>query len=196
MTAVPAVDGGMQVICDQCGDVARSDGCGIHDADVVYVAVAALGWGGSAFARGPHRCPACTTRPSTRPGRPRRRAPEGVPGTWVSLRLTPSAAIVRVLRDIDLDVVPQLRIALEQAVQARPRVVVDLAQVNVIDSNGLGTLVRARNAARVRRGVLVLAAPSRFVQTVLRTMRLHTAFPVFDSADQAVAAENTDSGVA
>ncbi|HEX5200488.1 STAS domain-containing protein [Paractinoplanes rhizophilus] len=188
MTAVPALGGvGVEVICDQCGAAAVTNGCGIHDAEVVYGAVAALGWSGSAFATGPHACPACAecmagARPPARPERA-----GDAPGTWVSIRLLPSAAVVRVTRDIDADVVPDLRTALEQALRERARVVVDLEQVHLIDSTGLGTLVRARNAARQRHGTLALAAPSRFVQTVLRTMRLHTAFPVYSSADQAVA---------
>ncbi|GAA2631647.1 anti-sigma-B factor antagonist [Paractinoplanes durhamensis] len=104
----------------------------------------------------------------------------------VTLSLTASTAVVRVDRDIDPEVVPELRVALDEAVRARPRVVVDLARVHVIEATGLGILVRARSAARQREGELVLAAPSRFVQTVLHTMRLHTAFPLYESADEAV----------
>ena len=51
-----------------------------------------------------------------------------------------------------------------------------------------GTLVRARHAARRHHGELLLAAPSRFIPTVLRTMRLHTAFRTFTTLRQAVAA--------
>jgi anti-sigma B factor antagonist len=103
------------------------------------------------------------------------------------LQITPVASIVRVLQDITPEVADELRATLDEAVSARPRVVVDLAETHTIDSAGLGALVRARNAARHRDGTLVLAAPSRFVQTVLRTMRLHTAFPVYGTVEQAVA---------
>ncbi|MEU4242644.1 STAS domain-containing protein [Actinoplanes sp. NPDC026619] len=113
----------------------------------------------------------------------------------VTLALTPAVAIVRVAQDIGLDVVAELRDALEQAVLARPLVVVDLAQVQTIDSTGLGTLVRARNAAHRRHGTLALAAQSRFVQTVLHTMRLDTVFPAFDSPDEAVAILVEDSSL-
>lgn len=58
----------------------------------------------------------------------------------------------------------------------------------VIDSAGPGALVRARNAARGRNGQLVLAGPSRFVQNLLQTMRLHTAFRVFATVSQATRA--------
>ena len=90
--------------------------------------------------------------------------------------------------DIDMDVTPEMRLALDTAVAAHPKVVVDLTHARLIDSVGLGVLVRARNAARARHGELLLAGPSRFIQTVLRTMRLHTAFRMFDTVGHAVAA--------
>ncbi|GAB1692858.1 STAS domain-containing protein [Krasilnikovia sp. M28-CT-15] len=194
MTAVPAVDGtGVQVICDHCGAVAPADGCGIQDAEIVYVAVATMGWGGSVFARGPHRCPPCTAR-EAREQRWNPLASADDAATRVIVTVTPTAAIVQVTRDIDLDIADELRVALEMAVRERPRVVVDLTQAGTIDSAGLSTLVRARNAARHRNGTLLLAAPSRFVQTALRTMRLHTAFPTYGSVDQAVSAADGGRG--
>jgi anti-anti-sigma factor len=75
--------------------------------------------------------------------------------------------LVRVTGDVDDDVVPALRSTLDSAVALRPFVIVDLTMAGAITSPGLGTLVRARNAVRRRGGELLLAAPSRFVQTVL-----------------------------
>lgn len=189
MTAVPAEEGmGVQLICDSCGDVAIAEGCGLHDTDVVYVAAAAIGWAGSPFARGPHRCPGCT--PSAAPAA---QSPDQSPARAgvldrVRVEHTPTAAVVHVTGEIDIAVAPDLRSALEAAVVAQSNVIVDLSQAGVIDSAGLGTLVRARNAARRRQGELLLAGPSRFVQTVLRTMRLHTAFRTFGTVQQAITA--------
>jgi anti-anti-sigma factor len=116
------------------------------------------------------------------------RKPASVVTDRVDVELGPAAAVVRVRGDLDLDVAPGLRAALERATAARPYVVVDLSEAGVIDAAGLGALVRARNSARRRQGELLLAGPSRFVQTVLRTMRLHTAFRSFGTVEQAVAA--------
>jgi anti-sigma B factor antagonist len=49
--------------------------------------------------------------------------------------------------------------------------------VHFIDSSGLGLLMRTRQEARSHGGTVSLAAPSRFVLTVLHTMRLDGAFP-------------------
>lgn len=183
MTAVPTATGpGVQLICDGCGDVALAGGGALPDAEVVYVAVAEVGWTGSAFAQGPHRCPGCET-PVPQGRRP---AGDTAPTGRVSGRQTEAGAVVRVAGDVDIDVVGELRAALDAAVEAHPRVVVDLGGAGTIDSVGLSALVRGRQAARKRGGDLVLAAPSRFVRTVLHTMRLDAAFPIFDSVAAAV----------
>lgn len=188
MTAVPGTCGtGIRLICDGCGVTADTDGGGLHDAEVVYVAVSAIGWTGSPFARGRHRCPSCSVGAAGAPRRPQRPAAVG-PLDRIAVELAPQAAVVHVSGDVDLDVSGELRAALDAAVEAQPYVVVDLTRAGTIDSAGLGTLVRARNAARRRAGELTLAGPSRFVQTVLRTMRLHTAFRMFPSVRQAIAA--------
>jgi anti-sigma B factor antagonist len=158
----------------------------------VYVAVTGFGWSGSALARGPHRCPGCSgagpalRRPKVRP------AAYSAGRDRVSVRTTRSASVVHIAGDIDPDVAVELRPALEMALRERPYVIADLTQVGTIDSFGLGTLVRARNAAR-RRGELLLAGPSRFVQTVLHTMHLHTAFRMFATVRQAMAAADREA---
>jgi anti-sigma B factor antagonist len=197
MTAVPAPAGtGVQLICDGCGSVAVADGCGLHDADVVYVAVAEVGWTGSAFARGPHRCSGCEMRLPQRRAQERRREYDGPATDRVSQHSTPSASVVRILGDVDIDVVSELRAALDTALEMHPRVIVDLTGAATIDSVGLGTIVRARQSARRGGGDLLLAAPSRFVRTVLHTMRLDAAFPTFDTVPQALSAPVTEPSLA
>jgi anti-sigma B factor antagonist len=189
MTAVPtAVGTGVQLICDGCGDVAVADGCGLHDAEVVYVAVSEIGWTGSAFARGPHRCPGCETPVPQSRSRERRPAADAAATGRVSGHHTSFGAVVRVVGDLDIDVVDDLRVAVDTALEAHARVIVDLSRAATIDSVGLSAIVRARQSARRRGGDLLLAAPSRFVRTVLHTMRLDTAFPMFDSVPQAMSA--------
>jgi len=190
MTAVSAKPGAaVELICDGCGRVASIEGCGLHDDDVVYVAVASIGWTGSTFIRGPHRCPACTVKRIPGTGRESRRAALSTDGaSRVSLDLRPALALVRVAGDIDGDITAELRTVLDRAIAARSSVIVDLGGVRRIDSAGLGILVRAHNMARRRDGDLALAAPSRFVRTVLRTMHLQTVFPTTASVRQALAA--------
>ncbi|HET6532628.1 MAG TPA: STAS domain-containing protein [Actinoplanes sp.] len=114
----------------------------------------------------------------------------------VAQRCTRSAAVVQIAGDLDTAVAPLARTALDRAVAARPHVVVDLAEVPTIDPTGLGILVRARQEARRRHGDLLRAGPSRYVRTVMRTMRLHTAFATFDTVQQALTAADAAAGSA
>jgi anti-sigma B factor antagonist len=89
--------------------------------------------------------------------------------------------------DLDILVQNQLRQALADACDRHRNVLLDLADVRLVDSSGLSLLVRAHQRAKTKGGVVCLAAPSRFLQTVLYTMRLHPVFPIFPDADSALA---------
>jgi len=73
------------------------------------------------------------------------------------------------------------------SIRGSRHIVLDLSAVPTLDPEGLGLLVRARQQLRQETGGwLCLAAPSRFVLTVLHTMRLETVFPVFADHEAAV----------
>jgi anti-sigma B factor antagonist len=109
-------------------------------------------------------------------------------GDGVSLTWEASTAVVHVSGDVDLDTAVALWAVLEKAVSASPAVVVDLSAADLVDSTGVGALVRGRNAARNRSGELVLAGVSSFLRTVLETMRLTAEFPSYRTVAEAVAA--------
>jgi anti-anti-sigma factor len=97
-------------------------------------------------------------------------------------------SVVRVVGDIDLDVVTTLRAALDAAIAAQEWVIVDLSRAETVDSVGLSVLVTASFAARRAGGDLLLAAPSRFLSSVLRSARLATVLAVYDTLPQAISA--------
>lgn len=97
----------------------------------------------------------------------------------------PAAAIVSVHADIRTDVVQPLRKALAAAVNRRGHVVLDLTDASTMDPAGLGLLVRAHRRARRQGALICLVAPSRFIVTVLHTMRLDGVFPVFEDCTTA-----------
>ena len=69
-----------------------------------------------------------------------------------------------------------------------PYVVLDLSDIDFIDSSGLGLLVRLLNRARLAGGDLrICAAPPR-VKEILRVTRLETILPPYESAGTAIAA--------
>ncbi|GAA3347085.1 hypothetical protein GCM10020358_60540 [Amorphoplanes nipponensis] len=153
-----AADAGVHLICDGCGRVAAASGCGLHDAHVVYVAVGEIGWTGPAFARGPHRCPGCETRG---PGHGRRRRQRRTnPTGRVSWQLTRAVCLVRAVGDLDVEIVGDLRAALDTALTEHAVVIVDLTRAASIDPIATGAVLRARQSARRFGTDLLLVASS------------------------------------
>ena len=70
----------------------------------------------------------------------------------------------------------------------RPYIVLDLADLQFIDSSGLGLLVRCLARARSAGGGLKLCAVSPKIGEVLRVTRLSSSFDAYDTEDEAVAA--------
>jgi len=67
------------------------------------------------------------------------------------------------------------------------RFVVDLAEVTMVDSSGIGLLVRCLTGAKQRAGSLKLLNPSKFTVQTLRMTGLLNLFETFEDQEQAVA---------
>ena len=65
--------------------------------------------------------------------------------------------------------------------------VVDLGEVSMLDSSGIGLLVRCLTAAKQNAGSVKLLRPSKFAIQTLRMTGLIGLFEVFENEDQAVA---------
>ncbi|MER7459260.1 STAS domain-containing protein [Micromonospora sp. NPDC126480] len=168
------------LVCDVCGDTVDA---AATDGGLVWALIADHGWSGSPLADGPHRCAHCTL--TSRSGGT---AADG-PGTGGILGIDhrDGVTVITCAGDIDVDSEDTLRTALRHATEVGGHVVVDLSHVHLIDSTGLGLLVRAHSDAAARGTTLSLAAPSTFLRTVLRTLRLDGVLPIHDSRAEAVA---------
>jgi anti-sigma B factor antagonist len=67
------------------------------------------------------------------------------------------------------------------------RFIVDLGDVSMVDSSGIGLLVRCLTVAKQSGGSVKLLNPSKFAVQTLRMTGLLTLFEVFDDLDQAIA---------
>ena len=87
----------------------------------------------------------------------------------------------------ELDVVDAAAIAaaLVTVAARAPRIIVDLAGLEFIDSSGIAALAYARRHARQAGGDLLLAAPRQQVLRVLAVTRLADDFCVHASVDEA-----------
>jgi anti-sigma B factor antagonist len=94
--------------------------------------------------------------------------------------------VVRLAGEIDLYNAAEVGAALEEVGKSAPeRVVVDLGEVDFVDSTALGTLIEARK--RLTDARFVLAAPGRDVRRALEVAGLLEHFDVHDTVDAALA---------
>jgi anti-sigma B factor antagonist len=97
--------------------------------------------------------------------------------------------VVRLGGELDLYNAQSVREALTEACANAPsKVVVDLSQVEFIDSTALGVLVEARTKLANRRALL-LAAPGVETRRALEISGLDRHFGLHDTVDDALAAQ-------
>jgi anti-sigma B factor antagonist len=98
------------------------------------------------------------------------------------------ACVVKLGGELDLYNAPAVREALAQATAGSPqRVVVDLSEVEFIDSTALGVLIEARTKLNNQRAFL-LAAPGLETRRALEISGLDRHFTVHDSVSEALVA--------
>ena len=70
--------------------------------------------------------------------------------------------------------------------QGKTRLVLDLTDVEFIDSSGLSVLVSALKVAQKEDGEVVLLSPSDGVRSLIELTRLHQVFEIFEDKDAAI----------
>jgi anti-sigma B factor antagonist len=99
------------------------------------------------------------------------------------------AWVVRLGGELDLYNAAQVRDALREACSDSPeRVVVDLGEVEFLDSTALGVLIEARTMLANRRA-FVLAAPGLETRRALQISGLDRHFTVHETVTEALSAE-------
>ncbi|MGZ6804263.1 MAG: STAS domain-containing protein [Nocardioidaceae bacterium] len=85
--------------------------------------------------------------------------------------------VVAVAGELDMSTAPDLSDALDELV-AEPKVVVDLAKLEFIDSTGLAALLGAHRAMQQNGGTLELRSPQPMVVNVVETTGLDAVFEI------------------
>lgn len=98
------------------------------------------------------------------------------------------AVVIRLVGELDLYNAPEVREALLELCAEKPeRLVVDLADVDFVDSTALGVLIEARTKLENRQSFL-LAAPGRETHRALTISGLDQHLAVHETVDAALAA--------
>ena len=101
------------------------------------------------------------------------------PDLSISIRRSPSEAVVRLAGEIDLSTAPRLSGAVTDLLtEAPPRVVLDMTGVTFCDSQGLGTLVVLSRKATLAQSYLVLVNVGDFLLRVLDITGLRPALMI------------------
>jgi anti-sigma B factor antagonist len=91
--------------------------------------------------------------------------------------------------DIDFHFGPVLRDMLQAKLKSRcPALVLDLHQVDFIDSRGIAAIIEYYRDSAEYSGLVGLAALSPEVKPIIETVRLETIMPVFATVTEAVTA--------
>lgn len=77
---------------------------------------------------------------------------------------------------------------LKRIVEGRSRILLNLSQVDFVNSSGLGTLVSILKEIRLAKGRLALANLATYVQEIFEITQLSHIFEIFSSEDEAVEA--------
>jgi anti-sigma B factor antagonist len=100
-----------------------------------------------------------------------------------------TAAVLELSGRFDSYVAPRAAEWLERATTTTPaNIVVNLADVNFVDSTALATLVQGLNRARKRNGELFLCGLQKQVYMIFELTRLDKAFHIFVDEDHALQA--------
>jgi len=107
----------------------------------------------------------------------------------IDLEKSDWGTLVRPHGFIDLSRSPILRSALAEVHRERPaRVIVDLSQVDYMDSSGVATFVESLQIARSSNIRLVLCRMQERVRSIFEIARLDMVFTICDDLDQAMTA--------
>ena len=87
-----------------------------------------------------------------------------------------------------------LRSQVKDLLNESRQIVLNLAEVNYIDSSGLGTLVGLYTSARSVGGEIKLAALTGRVKDVLQITKLGSIFEFYDTAEEAASTFNKQAG--
>jgi anti-sigma B factor antagonist len=106
----------------------------------------------------------------------------------ISTRQMPTATILDITGNINLEHSSEVRraVLLEIRLKRSPKIILNLREVNYIDSSGVASLVEGLKASRDVGSKLVLLSLSPSVYKVLQLSKLLSFFEICESEDKAL----------
>jgi anti-sigma B factor antagonist len=96
--------------------------------------------------------------------------------------------VIQIKEDnLDASNVRDFRESMQELIQDKTRVVLDMSSLKFVDSSGLGALISCLRDTNGRKGDLRLSNMSRSVLALFELMRMHRVFSIHETAEGAVA---------
>jgi anti-sigma B factor antagonist len=96
------------------------------------------------------------------------------------------AVVIEVIGEVDLCSSISLREQVNRVITAGSLLVIDVEQVTLLDSSGLGCLVGVAHRAAKSGSAVVLSAPGRRVRRVMETTGVDRLIPMYETREQAL----------
>ena len=98
-------------------------------------------------------------------------------------------AVAKVLlKELDAGNAGEFKAAMAPILEANSKLVIDLGELQFVDSSGLGALLSCLRQMTAKNGDLKLCRMTKQVRATFELVRMHRIFEIFDTVDQAVAA--------
>ena len=91
-------------------------------------------------------------------------------------------------KNLDAGNVKDFKAAMQPVIDGHKTVLIDMSQLNFVDSSGLGALLSCLRTMNNKEGQLKLFAMAKPVQALFELVRMHRIFAIYNSRDEAVAA--------
>ena len=92
------------------------------------------------------------------------------------------------VKELDASNAGDLKAAMTPILERSAKVVLDLRQMQFVDSSGLGAILSCLRQAAARSGDLKLCSMSRQVRTAFELVRMHRIFDIYPTREEAVRA--------
>lgn len=92
------------------------------------------------------------------------------------------------LKELDAGNVGEFKTDMGPILEANRKLVIDLGELQFVDSSGLGALLSCLRQMTAKSGDLKLCRMTKQVRATFELVRMHRIFEIFDTVDEAVAA--------
>jgi len=106
----------------------------------------------------------------------------------LSLEITDHIAVVRVPgHNLEAGNAQAFKDAMAPVIQTHHRIVLDMSQLQFIDSSGLGAILSCLKQLHARNGALRVCCVSKPIQSLFDLVRMNRIFSKYDSKEAAIA---------